>query len=229
MSLGGSAGRVASRFEGQWIRHYVHQKLRFDPVYPAALEALRSVPFPLRDIGCGLGILGLYLRENGFAEPVSGIDFDERKIAIAKAVTHPDEGLRFEIRDARERDGFRGSHALLDVLHYFPTAEQQRILHSVAESTPPGAVVVIRDCIRDGSLRYRLTWLQESFSRAIRWLRSEGLNFPSRELLLSAFPAAEFEHRVEPMWGRTPFNNYLFVFRRREMADSDSLQASTDS
>ena len=41
--------------------------------------------------------------------------------------------------------------------------------------------VIIRDAVRDGSWRYRLTYAQEMFSRAVRWLRAERLHFLTRE------------------------------------------------
>ena len=37
------------------------------------------------DIGCGVGILALYLRQRGFRAPIVGIDHDARKIDIAEA------------------------------------------------------------------------------------------------------------------------------------------------
>lgn len=98
---------------------------------------------------------------------------------------------------------------LIDVLHYFSAEEQRRILENAAASAP---LVIIRDAIRDGSMRYRLTAAQEAFSRAIRWLRAERLNFPTRESIVAPF--AGFTSDVRPLWGNTPFNNYLFVFRR---------------
>jgi hypothetical protein len=72
--------------------------------------------------------------------------------------------------------------------------------------------VIIRDAIRDGSWRYRFTYAQEMFSRLVRWLRAERLHFPARDDVTSPF--AKFDVEVMPLYGRTPFNNYLFVFKR---------------
>ena len=38
------------------------------------------------------------------------------------------------------------------------------------------------------------------------------LCFPTRAAIVSAFDG--FSSEVVPMFGRTPFNNYLFVFKR---------------
>ena len=74
-------------------------------------------------------------------------------------------------------------------------------------------MIIIRDGIRDGSLRYRLTYAQETLSRAGGWLKAERLHFPTRASIESAMNG-DFREEVMPMFGRTPFNNYLFVFRR---------------
>jgi len=201
---------IASHFESRFLRAYTRGKIAGDPVYEAVYD--RVPVMPLLDVGCGIGLLSFYLRERGFKPAIEGVDHDATKVAAANAIAPRYEGLTFRTSDAREPLTFRGSVILLDLLHYFEDAAQSRILRNAAACVPPGGVVIVRDALRDGSWRYRLTYLQESFSRAIRWLKAERLNFPSRATLLSAFEGFELEET--PLWGATPFNNYLFVFRR---------------
>src|SRR5437588_12248379 len=135
---------------------YVRAKLATDPVYEAVFEHLRGSDLPVIDVGCGVGILALYLRERGFTAPIMGIDHDARKIAIAQRVAAMD-GISFSVRDARMPIGLRGNVVLLDVLHYFTSDDQSAILRNAATA---GGMILIRDAIRDGSLRYRLTYAQ---------------------------------------------------------------------
>jgi SAM-dependent methyltransferase len=202
--------RVASLYRSRFLRGYARGKIARDPAYAAALHALPDAP--LLDLGCGAGVLAFYLRERGFTAPILGIDHDGKKIAAAQAAAARYEGLRFRAGDARAPVDFSGSTVMLDLLHYFAEEEQLAILRAAAARTPPGGVVVIRDALRDGSWRYRATYAQESFSRLIGWLRAERLHFPTRALIESAFGG--FSAEVAPLWGKTPFNNYLFVFRR---------------
>jgi SAM-dependent methyltransferase len=183
-------------------------------VYEAALDALRAARGPLLDIGCGVGLLGFYLREHGFTEAVTGIDHDAAKIAIAREIAARYPALDFKTGDARDAFPQAMNVAALDVLHYFREHEQDDILRRIAAAIPPGGIAIIRDAVRDGSLRYRLTAAQETFSRVIRWLKAERLKFPTAEQVVAPFRAAGFGVDVRPLWGRTPFNNYLFVFRR---------------
>jgi len=199
------AGRLAARYPTPFLRAYVRSKIRIDPVYAAVFERIRGSKEPLHDVGCGVGILALYLRARGFEAPIHGIDHDERKIAIARRVV-PDAD--FELGDARSIET-AGTIVLLDLLHYFRSDVQARILTAAAATA---TTVIVRDAVRDGSWRYRLTYVQETFSRAVRWLRAERLHFPTHEEVLRPFTG--FEAEVVPLYGRTPFNNYLFVFRR---------------
>jgi SAM-dependent methyltransferase len=200
------ANRVVARYPTRFLRAYVRSKVRTDPVYAAVFERLRESDQPLLDVGCGIGILPLYLRERGFTAPIQGVDHDERKIAIARSVV-PDAELR--IGDARTAIDRGGTIVLLDLLHYFTSEEQAGILTAAAAQA---AMVIIREAIRDGSWRYRVTYAQEMFSRLVRWLRAERLHFPTRDDVIRPF--AGFDVEVVPLYGLTPFNNYLFVFRR---------------
>ncbi|PYQ62286.1 MAG: hypothetical protein DMF58_02195 [Acidobacteria bacterium] len=74
---------VAQKYPRGFLRSYVRAKLATDPVYDAAFECLRGSELPVLDIGCGVGILGMYLRERGFTAPIVGIDHDARFGAIS--------------------------------------------------------------------------------------------------------------------------------------------------
>jgi SAM-dependent methyltransferase len=209
-----AAERVASRYRSRFLRYYVISKLATDPLYSAVAERLRDRVLPVTDIGCGVGLTAFYLREHGVRVPIFGVDHDDAKIAAAREIAVAYDDLSFEAGDAREATIAVGSVLLLDVLHYLPDEDQARLLDAIADRVPSGSVVIIRDAVRDRTFRYRLTYVAELFSRAVRWMKAEGLNFPTRESIVSPFRERGFEVDVSPLWGRTPFNNYLFVFRR---------------
>lgn len=200
------ANAIAARYPSRFLRIYVRSKVRVDPVYAAVFERVRDRQEPLLDVGCGIGLLAAYLRARGFRAPIHGVDHDERKVGIAGSVI-PE--ATFRVADARTAIDAGGTIVLLDLLHYFRAEEQARILESAAANA---TTVMIRDAVRDGSWRYRFTYLQEMFSRVVRWLRAERLHFPTRDDVMRPF--GSFDAEVVPLYGRTPFNNYLFVFRR---------------
>lgn len=208
--------QIASRYPTRFLRSYARVKLATDPAYAAVFELLRDTKDPLLDVGCGVGLMEFYLRERGMQMPIVGIDHDRRKIDIARGIANGDPGLSFAVADARRPMQFRGNVVLLDVLHYFSDADQSLILRN---ATAAGGMIIIREGIRDGSLRYRLTYAQETLARIGGWLKAERLHFPTRESIESSLNG-EFREEVRPMFGRMPFNNYLFVFRRSKSSKS---------
>ena len=155
-------------------------------------------------------------------QPIISIDHDSRKISAARELAQRYAHLDFRCADLRQPLPTAHNVLLVDVLHYFTPAEQAQLLRAVASVVPPGGVVIVRDAVRDGSWRYRLTVLQETFSRVIRWLKADRLSFPSRPEVETPFREAGFTVEVSPLWGRTPFNNHLFVFRRPASGTTNS-------
>lgn len=209
--------KIAAYFpESRWLQGYVRGKLRTDPAYPAVLERLRERPQPALDIGCGLGLLSFYLREHGYAEEVLGVDCDAKKIAKAAAIAVAHyQDLAFAPTDARDVSPNYSAVIMLDVLHYLTNESQHLLLTSIAEKVPPGGIVIIRNAPNDGSWRYRLTWLEEVFVRAIGWIGGGGIiNFPNIDAIAAPFRQRGFAEEIKPLWGGTPFNSYLFCFRR---------------
>jgi SAM-dependent methyltransferase len=204
--------RLASFYERRALQGYARWKLRTDPVYRAVAEIMSGRTRPLVDLGCGVGLLPFYLRERGYTAPIIGVDFDERKIDVARKAAARYRGIDFIAGDARDPLPEHHDVVILDLLQYFDAASQERILRNAAESVGPDGVVVIRQGIRDGSWRHRLTVLVDALGRVTRWMKAEQLHFPTREQI--AAPFTSFEAEIRPLWGRTPYNNYLFVFRK---------------
>ncbi len=224
-----ACARVAARFGELWLRLYAGRKLRSDPVFPAAFGLLQHSHEELIDVGCGVGLLGLYLRERNFRPPVVGIDRDGRKIARARAAAAGYPALDFLEQDAGEKLDRTGSVVLFDVLHYLPPAEQERLLERLVPRVAPGGLLLIRDCPRDRNTRFWLTLLAERFAQLIAWNVAAPLHFPDREEVGAHFSPHEFESKIEPLWGATPFNNHLFIFRRRAAATAPASEARSDN
>ena len=210
---------MAARFGERWLRIYAGQKLRSDPIFPTAFELFRASSQPLVDVGCGVGLLAFYLRERNFLAPISGFDSDGRKIeranAVAQGVYHDLQFIEQNVCDGIEQTG---NIVLFDLLHYLRPDEQTRLLDRLAARVAPGGMLVIRDCPRERNARFWFTQLAEHFAQATTWNIHASLHFPTREEILVAFDEGQFSCSVVPLWGRTPFNNHLFIFRRRAAA-----------
>ena len=201
---------IASRYPTRFLRSYVKSKLARDPMYEAVLSHVCDSSEPLLDVGCGVGVLELFLRARGATMPIVALDADAKKIAVARRIV-PD-GVTFDVGNALALPPFRGTVIILDLLHYLTHDEQQAALLQAIDRS--SGLVIVRDAVRDRTMRYRMTVAEETLARAVGWLRVPRLNFPSVEQIVAPFHARGFEVSVAPMWGRTPLNNYLFVFNR---------------
>lgn len=210
------AERLAALYDRRSLQGYVRWKVRTDPAYSAVRDALRGRSAAVVDLGCGIGLLPFYLREHGHAGPIVGIDFDRRKIEVARKAAERYDGIEFLSGDARDALPRGRDVIILDILHYFDSASQRAILENAARAAGDDGVIVIRQGLRDGSWRYRLTAFVDGLARLLRWMKAERLNFPTRASIEAPF--AGFDAEVRPLWGRMPYNSYLFVFRRRAAA-----------
>lgn len=208
--------RIAALYPGKWDHHYVGSKLRHDPLYDAVYEELRQSPEPLLDLGCGLGLLALYLRLRGLDFPIRGLDYDDRKTRSATdAVAESGvPAIDFQHHDARGGlPDHAGNVTILDILQFFTPTEQETLLRLAAERVSPGGKLVIRTGLRDDSWRFKITVAGDILAKATLWMKAAPTHYPAADdfqRILSPFGQV----KILPLWGGTPFNNHLVVLQR---------------
>ena len=212
-----TAYRPAGWFGNRWNYFYSRAKLASDPLYPAVADALRGTTAPLLDLGCGIGLLALALRDAGIDLPYRGVDFDAAKIAQAQRAAQVAQvaDAAFEVVDlATACPQHRGSVALLDVLQYLDAAAQARLLDAATGMVSPHGLLVIRTGLDDGGARIRTTNAFDRFAARMGWMKSPPLRYPREDELRARLAAAGLDAHLSPLRGNTPFNNYLIVARR---------------
>ncbi len=207
------------RFYGnRYDYYYTLTKLRTDPLYPGVLEALRGTTAPVLDLGCGLGLLLHALRLDGQSMPWHGVDIDADKIRRGRAIaerTGLAAGARFEVVDlAQGWPPHRGSVAILDVLQYLDAEAQGRLLDDTAAMLVPGAKLVIRSGLGDDTRRGRTTRITDRLAHLAGWMQEVPKRYPTRAELESRLGAAGLSLDFRPLYGNTPFNNWLIVGTR---------------
>ena len=204
-------------FGSRYPYHYARIKLASDPLYPGVCDALRGSTAPLLDIGCGMGLLAHALRRDGQTLRYRGVDADHTKIERARMAA-----TRAQLMDAsfehvdleRGQPAHTGSVTILDVLQFIDPSAQSATLDAAVAMLVPGARLVIRTGLDDGSGRARITRGVDVFSRVIGWMRSGPERYPAREALQQRFDDAGLRSRFAPLRGNTPFNNWLVVAER---------------
>lgn len=209
---------IASRFlPSRWHYYYARSKLATDPLYNAVADALAGTQAPLLDLGCGVGLLAHYCRARRIAVPYHGVDNDTAKVELARAAAARAglDSCEFATIDlARGMPAHEGSVALLDVLQFLPPDRMGALIGQAAACTSGSGRLVIRTGIEDASWRTRVTKAADWFARAIRWMNAAPRAYPTQAFLYEQLGAHGLEASFSPLWGNTPFNNWLVVARR---------------
>jgi 2-polyprenyl-3-methyl-5-hydroxy-6-metoxy-1,4-benzoquinol methylase len=218
------AGHVATRiaraylprrwYGNRWHYHYSRIKLGSDPLYPGVAAALRGSERPVLDLGCGIGLLAHALRAEQLDLPYCGVDNDAGKVRRARLAADA-AGLHdvdFDVVDlATTLPAHAGSVALLDVLQYLDGPAQQRLLDAAIAMLVPGARLVIRTGIEDGSGRMRLTRGIDRFAKLLGWMNAAPRRYPREAELRARLQSAGLRCTFSPLRGNTPFNNWMVV------------------
>ena len=211
------ACRISSLCGGLWLRHYVSCKLRTDPLYGGVFGELKTSSLPLLDIGCGIGILGMYLRERGWGNPFTGFDYDVGKIKggrelIAKGA-YADISLSHG--DARrDLPEHCGDVAILDILQFLDDPEKTALLESAAARVAPGGTLVVRSGLFEKSLRFYVTLAGDILAKCTFWMKAAPVHYPTEAFFRKVLEAQGLVVEIRPFWGGTPFNNYLILAKR---------------
>jgi SAM-dependent methyltransferase len=160
-----------------------------------------------------------YLRARGVDGQYFGIDNDSIKISMARA-TAARNGLqraRFEVCDpAMNFPVHRGSVVLLDVLQFFERDAREALIANVAKSITPQGKLVIRSGLEDSSWRASVSRAGDRFAYFANWMRTSPKSQPSRDELTRQLQLHGLKAQFQPLWGYTPFNNWLVVASRPE-------------
>lgn len=206
------AAKIAESYDvSRWLKGYIRGKLGSDPVFNAGLEALNGREGLVIDLGCGLGLFGLWLRAHGCELPYTGCDLGGWKIAAGNAAA---ERLGFKAISLHDADmtafPLDGASVIcaFDVLHYLPAEVQERFVQKLAEAAAGGALLLVRTGVRGCGWRSAITLLEEFWTRLSGWIRGGQVNFPVLPQLVAKFEKAGCKVEVRPLWGKTPFSSY---------------------
>ena len=206
-------GRVAGRYKSVSARMYAKGKLGSDPIAAQLVElgAARNLG-EVVDVGCGRGQMAVLLLEAGVAARVTGVDWDEGKLAEARIAA---EGLpaTFEKSDVREvTPPACDTVLLIDVLHYLTDKQQADVLERCARAARRN--VVVRELDPDRGWRSATTKVQEAVTTFFGYNVGERVRVLPFAELVGVLERAGLGVRVEPSWGKTPFSNVMVVGER---------------
>ena len=207
---------------GPYIEQYVYWKMRIDPI-ATFLHPILPKDAEILDLGCGYGQLAHYLHYHAPKRRIFGVDHDESKIQAAQASARNHPALQFEVRDLLEWSPTTTADVvmLIDVLHYWDSKQQDKILERAIHAVGEGGLLVLRDTDLETG-RHKLNQRTERFSTWFGFNRGPGpIHFRKFSELRALCEKHGFKTwQVHDPMGETTGNVVLFAMRPVEESSS---------
>ncbi len=209
-------------YKGPVLEWYMKVKLRLEKNYQIFHELL-PCQGRILDVGCGYGFMSYMLYFTSPARQITGIDYDEEKIATAAHCFSKEDGISFRHEDVRDfvfekYDGI----VVSDVLHYLQPEQQLAIIDKCIESLLPGGLLLIRDGDKERGKKHATTRLTEFLStRVFNFNKTSGTGLSY--LSGSTIQEIALRHGMElSRIDNTKFtSNIIFILKKKEVADAE--------
>ena len=173
-------------YKGPVLEWYMKIKTRLEKYYQPIHDLLPKSGNML-DLGCGYGFMSYTLH---FASPerkITGIDYDEEKIAVASHCFSKDDGIHFMHADATAFEGNTYDAIIMaDMLHYLTSDQQKALIAKCIAHLSAAGTILIRDGNTELKERHANTKLTEFFSTKLTGFNKtsgKGLTFFSAQLV----------------------------------------------
>jgi 2-polyprenyl-3-methyl-5-hydroxy-6-metoxy-1,4-benzoquinol methylase len=169
---------------------------------------------PILEVGCGHGLLSLYLALASPGRRVTGVDVDEDKLAAARtAAAAGGLDATFElVHGATLPEGPWAGIAIVDVLYLLGAADQGALLRSCAERLSPGGTLVVKEMAPVPRWKARWNAVQETAAVKILGItEGEQLTFLPPAELSAAMADGGLTVRDRPVHRGYPHPHHLLV------------------
>lgn len=171
------------------------------------------------EVGCGHGLLSLYLALTSPERTVVGIDVDEDKLAAARtAAAGAGLAASFEVvKGAELPEGPWAGIAIVDVLYLLSAEDQRSLLRTCAELVSPGGALVVKEMALEP--RWKATWNRVQETASVKLLgitEGEELTFLAPADMAAAMVAGGVTVRDRPIHRGYPHPHHLLVGRKPE-------------
>lgn len=187
-----------------------------------AVEAAVPRTGRILEVGCGHGLLSLYLALTAAGRRVVGVDVDGAKVEEARAAAG-----RLEPREVSEvgftavppgwlPDGPADAVVIADVLYLLAPEDQRRLLQRCAGCVVPGGRLVVKETAMEPAWKFRWNSIQETLStRVLRITASgDGLHFVPPATMAGWLAGSGMEITSRAIDRGYPWPHHLLVGRR---------------
>jgi 2-polyprenyl-3-methyl-5-hydroxy-6-metoxy-1,4-benzoquinol methylase len=202
---GNPARRALAPFASASLSVRLHTRLRWSTAPFVELEALVPRTGAVLDVGCGHGLLALWLLEQAGGRRVTGVDPDRSKIAVAqRAAAEVGRSDRAEfVAVADEWLPDPDSHdtvVVADVLYLLGRGPALGLLGACARAVRPGGTVVIKEMADEPRWKRRLAAAQEVLAvRLVGLTRGATVDLVPEHDIIDTMTGAGLEVERVPM------------------------------
>lgn len=201
-------------YKGPVLEWYMRIKLKLEKNYSPFEKLIPAKAFIL-DLGCGYGFLPYMLQFMSEERIITGVDYDEDKIATANHGYLKTDRLKFFCADVTTFPLEKYDVIIIsDVLHYLQPSAQEKLLINCFSALNAGGTLIIRDGNADLKERHKGTRLTEFFSvKLLKFNKSENdLNFVSGKRIIQL--ATQHGLKVTEQDDAKFTSNVIFVVRK---------------
>lgn len=201
----------------------LHTRLRWWWCPFPAIEAAVPAGGDVLELGCGHGLLSLYLAVAAPGRRVHGVDIDEAKVAQAATAAQalpPTATVTFApVAPGYLPEGTWDAVVVADVLYLLPPEVQRAIVTAAAGGVRPGGVVVLKEM--GLTPRWKLQWnrVQETLATRVLHITDHtgaGLSFVAPDVMAGWLAGAGLDASVTRVDRGYPWPHHLVVGRKLE-------------
>jgi 2-polyprenyl-3-methyl-5-hydroxy-6-metoxy-1,4-benzoquinol methylase len=209
--------RVLSLYRGAPAMVRAHVAVRWATCPFPAVAAQLPASGRILEVGCGHGLLSLFLALSSSDRSITGIDVDDDKVAAAQAAA-AGAGLdaSFEtVAGGALPEGPWAGIGIVDVLYLLSADDQATLLRSCADALAPGGVLIVKEMALVPRWKARWNTLQETAAVKILGLtEGDELTFLPPAQLAAAMVDGGLTVRHRPIHRGYPHPHHLLVGRK---------------
>lgn len=209
--------RTLALYRQERWRVRLHASVRWRTCPFAAVAAAVPAAGRVLEIGCGHGLLSVYLALESGDREVWGTDVDGAKIGCAAGVARRSgANLRFLPAASGELpQGPWDAIALVDVLYLMSPPDQEQLLRRAAALLGAGGVLIVKEMASQPAWKFTLMRLQELAAvRLLRITAGATLSFVPPAFASSWLDSAGLTVESRPVDAGYPHPHHLLVGRR---------------